>query len=92
MTAIIRWLLVGVLLCSPFAIAQHQLDHVKQFQTTEHCDVCAHIQSVEPDIFPTTYHLSFHSKQSDKFKPNPISDFSFFVVTAFHQRAPPINK
>lgn len=92
MTAIIRWLLVGVLLCSPIAIAQHQLDHLKQFQTTEHCEVCAHFQSVEPDILLTTYHVLFHTKQNGKFTPNPKSDFSFVVASAFQQRAPPIKK
>ena len=91
MTAIIRWLLIGVLLCSPIAIAQHKLDHLKHIQTLEQCDLCSHIQVCEPDISPSNHQLVSFPKQRQTYTEESFSPLSTVVMLVFQQRAPPLE-
>ena len=89
MSVLFRWLLISALFMAPIAIAQHQLDHLQDTQTIEHCDLCAHSQSIDPD---TELNSQLNSDplcylQHSVF--STITNHKFNLSSSFLSRAPP---
>ena len=87
---IAQWLLISALLAAPFAIAQHQLDHLDQIQTAEHCQLCLHGNALDDaDVEPIHFELPTQCfpAVADKHSSRTITTNNGGFLT----RAPPLS-